>query len=288
MKLGLHTFAFAQEWDEQVFRDQATRLQNLGVAALEIPLLNPGTINCAAVRRFAQEFKFEIVPSLGLPKECDVESDPEMALAFIERALNDCVGMGAAALSGVTYGTIGKTSGAAPTQKELDATTRHLERASKAAANLGLRLGIEPCNRYETHIMNTAKQAAEFIERVGAENLFIHLDTYHMNIEESGFLNGFTEAGDKLGYVHLSEANRGTPGQGTIDWADVFDGLKKINYAGYATLEAMNYIAPEIATGLAIWRPVAAERLDVVELGLPFLQAQAAQAAHPFRKRHLQ
>ena len=80
-----------------------------------------------------------------------------------------------------------------------------------------MRLGIEPCNRYETHLLNTAKQSAELIERVGAENVFVHLDTYHMNIEEVSMAQGFADAGEHLGYVHLSESNRGVPGRGTLD-----------------------------------------------------------------------
>ena len=131
-------------------------------------------------------------------------------------------------------------------------------------------------------IMNTASHAVAFIERVGADNLFIHLDTYHMNIEETGYADGFLSAGQHLGYVHLSEANRGTPGQGTIDWMAVFGGLREVGFTGTATLESMNYTAPEIASGLAIWRPVAADKSDVVSKGIPFLTSQARLAGQPF------
>lgn len=282
MKLGLHTFAFAQAWDAATFKAQADQLTALDVRVLEIPLLNPGTIDCDLIRQFAQEHGFEVVASLGLPAVCDVVSAPEQAAAFVELALQDCQRMGSQALSGVTYGTIGKTTGMPPTQIEKDATARHLDRIAKSAAVLGLRLGIEPCNRYETHIMNTASHAVTFIERVGADNLFIHLDTYHMNIEETGYADGFLAAGQHLGYVHLSEANRGTPGQGTIDWGAVFGGLRQVGFNGTATLESMNYTAPEIASGLAIWRPVADDKDDVVGKGIPFLTSQASLAGHPF------
>lgn len=133
--------------------------------------------------------------------------------------------------------------------------------------------------------MNTASSAVAYIEKIGASNIFIHLDTYHMNIEESGLEHGFMTAADHLGYVHLSETNRGVPGTGNINWRAVFKGLSDINYGGPATLESVNYTAPEIASALAIWRPVAAQQSDVVDLGLPFLQREASSSGHPFEKR---
>jgi D-psicose/D-tagatose/L-ribulose 3-epimerase len=277
-QLGLHTFAIASEWRENVFRERANDLKSQGVAVLEIPLLTPGAIPAEAIRRFAEDQGFAIVNSLGLPTACDVVGDPETALAFLEQSFEDCVRIGSRCLTGVTYGTIGKLSGAPPSQLEIDATARFLERAAKAAAQRHLKLGIEPCNRYETHILNTSQQAIEFVERVGADNLFIHLDTYHMNIEDPGYAEAIETAAPYLGYIHLSESHRGVPGTGTIDWGDVFTALKRIAYSGIATVESMNFTAPEIATGLAIWRPVAARKSDVIDIGLPHLRRAAARA----------
>ena len=103
--------------------------------------------------------------------------------------------MGAGALSGVTYGTIGKTTGALATKAEFDARAAGIDRAAKSSKDLNMRLGIEPCNRYETHLLNTAQQSVALIERIGADNIFIHLDTYHMNIEEVGMAKCFADAG---------------------------------------------------------------------------------------------
>lgn len=120
---------------------------------------------------------------------------------------------GAGALSGVTYGTIGKTTVAPATKAEFDASAAGIDRAAKSSKDLNMRLGIEPCNRYETHLLNTAQQVA-LIERIGADNIFIHLDTYHMNIEEVGMAKCFADAGEHLGHVYFSESNRGVPGRG--------------------------------------------------------------------------
>ena len=232
----------------------------------------------AATRAFFAETGLEPVCSLGLPDSLDVIADPDPGLAFLRPAFDVTAGIGAAALSGVTYGAIGRTSGAPVSQAETDGLCRFLERAAALAGEYGLWLGIEPCNRYETHLLNTAAQARTVCEAVGAENLFIHLDTYHMNIEEVSFAQGVRECGPFLGYVHLSESNRGVPGRGTIDWDAVFGALAETGFDGIAALESMNHVHPDIARGLAIWRPVADPPSDVIDEGLPFLHRAAERA----------
>ena len=184
-------------------------------------------------------------------------------------------------LSGVTYGAIGKCSGKPRTQSETDSIIRLIARVAAHAKTLGMRLGIEPCNRYETHLMNTGRDGAWFVEQSGAENVFVHLDTYHMNIEEISMTAGFADAGRHLSYVHLSESNRGVPGRGTVDWSDVFNGLKSVGFAGPMTVESFVHIAPELASGLAVWRPVAERAEDVIDIGIPFLIDQARKAGLP-------
>jgi len=142
-------------------------------------------------------------------------------------------------------------------------------------------LGVEPCNRYETHLMNTAADARALIERSGADNVRIHLDTYHMNIEEAGMAAGFEAAGELLGYVHLSESHRGVQGTGTVDWPDCMQGLASRRFDGPVVLESFNFMHPDIAAGLAVWKPVADRQGDVTEKGLPFLRRQAAAAGLP-------
>lgn len=89
---------------------------------------------------------------------------------------------------------------------------------------------------------------------------------------------GFADAGADLGYVHLSESNRGVPGRGTLDWDEVFTSLAEIGYSGSMTLESFVYLAPEIATGLSVWWPVAERPKDVIDVGLPFVAERAAAA----------
>jgi D-psicose/D-tagatose/L-ribulose 3-epimerase len=153
-----------------------------------------------------------------------------------------------------------------------------MKSVARYAAGLGLTLGLEPCNRYETYLLNTGRQAVALIERIGEPNLFVHLDTYHMNIEEKGLEAAIVETGPHLRYIHLSESDRGVPGTGTVDWDGVFRGLARIKFGGDMVLESFVTLHPDIARRLAVWRPVAAGgAAEVIGRGLPFLRAKMRQ-----------
>ncbi len=99
-----------------------------------------------------------------------------------------------------------------------------------------------------------------------------------MHIEEESFAAGFAAAAPYLGYVHVSEANRGVPGSGMLNWAAAMQAIAEIGYKGAITLESMNHVDVDIAGGLAVWRPVAERPDDVIDIGLPFLREAAKTA----------
>ena len=194
---------------------------------------------------------------------------PTPRSAFLTRALEVAAQIEAIALSGVTYGTIGRTSGAPPTVHERDAVARVVEGGARAARERGLRFGVEPCNRYETHLVNTAADGVEIVERVARTTVFVHPDSYHMNIEEVGMALGIADAGGHLGYVHASESNRGVPGRGTLDWAGLCRGLAEAEFEVHWCSRASCTWDPDIAAGLAVWRPVAEHPEDVIDVRAP-------------------
>jgi D-psicose/D-tagatose/L-ribulose 3-epimerase len=115
------------------------------------------------------------------------------------------------------------------------------------------------------------------IERVGAPNLFAHLDTYHMNIEEKGAANGVLACAKHLKYIHLSESDRGVPGAGTCDWDEIFAALAATGFDGDMAMESFINLPPQIASALSVWRPVADGPEEVLRDGLPFLRNKARQ-----------
>jgi D-psicose/D-tagatose/L-ribulose 3-epimerase len=274
---GVHTSMWTMHWDRAGAERTIPAAAAHGMDFIEIALLNTAIVDAPHTRALLEKHALRAVCSLGLPERAWASRDPDAAVAHLADAIDKAAELGAEALSGVTYGGIGERTGLPPTEAEYDNVARALAAAAKHAKARGILLGIEPVNRYESHLLNTGRQAREMIERVGADNLFIHLDTYHMNIEEKGAANGILEARDHLRYIHLSESDRGTPGEGTCDWDEIFAALAAIGFRGGLAMESFINMPPEIAYGLAVWRPVANSFEEVMDKGLPFLRNKAAQ-----------
>ncbi len=274
---GVHTSMWAMNWDRAGAERAIAAAVKYKVDFIEIPLLNASAVDAAHTRALLEKHKLRAVCSLGLPQENWASRNPEGAVAHLKVAIDKAAELGAEALSGVTFGGIGERTGVPPTQAEYDNIARALGPAAKHAKSRGLLFGIEPVNRYENHLINTGRQAVEMIERVGADNMFVHLDTYHMNIEEKGAANGILDARAHLKYIHLSESDRGTPGAGNVPWDEIFAALAAIGFKGGLAMESFLNMMPELAFGLSVWRPVAKDEAEVMGEGLPFLRNKARQ-----------
>lgn len=274
---GVHTSMWTMSWDKEGCEHAVAKAQSYNMDFLEIALLDPPSVDADHSRKTLEAAGMRAVCSLGLPEAVWASRNPDGAITFLKMALDKTAAIGAEALSGVVYGGIGERTGVPPTDTELDNVTRTLSAAAAYAKSLGLLFGIEPVNRYETHLLNTGWQAVDMIKRIGAENMFVHLDTYHMNIEEKGAAQAILDAQEHLRYIHLSESDRGTPGMGTVDWDEIFVALRAINFSGGLAMESFVNMPPEIAFGLSVWRPVASGEAEVMEKGLPFLRNKAEQ-----------
>ncbi len=274
---GIHSSIWTMRWTPEAAEQAVAEAVRHSFDFVEVALLDPAMVDAVHSRRLFERNGIRAVCSLGLPEACWPSRDPEAGIAFLKVALDKAAAMGADALSGVVFGGIGERSGLPPTETELDNVARCLSAAAKHAKSLGIAFGIEPVNRYESHLINTGWQAVAMIERTGADNIFVHLDTYHMNIEEKGAANGILAARDHLRYIHLSESDRGVPGQGTCDWDEIFATLAAIGFKGGLAMESFINMPPELAFGLSVWRPVADSTEQVIGEGLPFLRQKARQ-----------
>lgn len=274
---GVHTSMWTMNWDREGAETAVAAAVEYAMDFIEIPMLNPTAVDTAHTRNLLEKHELRAMCSLGLPEQAWASTQPDAAIDHLKLALDKTRDCGAEGLSGVTFGGIGERSGLPPTEKELDNVARVLDAAASYARSADLLFGIEPVNRYENHLINTGWQAVNMIERVGADNIFVHLDTYHMNIEEKGAGNGILDAREHLKYIHLSESDRGTPGEGCCDWDEIFATLAAINFKGGLAMESFINLPPEIGYGLSVWRPVAESYQDVMDKGLPFLKNKARQ-----------
>ena len=275
---GVHTSMWTMRWDRDGAERAVEGAARYGMEFIEIALLDAPSVDAAHTRELLERHSLRAVCSLGLPEAVwPSRGHVDEAIDYLKVAIDKTAELGGEALSGVTYGGIGERTGVPPTQGEYDNVARALEGAARHAKSAGIAFGIEPVNRYENHLINTGRQAVEMVERVGVDNLFVHLDTYHMNIEEKGAANGVLDAREHLRYIHLSESDRGTPGEGCCDWDEVYAALAAIGFRGGLAMESFINMPPEVAYGLSVWRPVAESHEEVMSKGLPFLRNKAAQ-----------
>jgi D-psicose/D-tagatose/L-ribulose 3-epimerase len=180
--------------------------------------------------------------------------------------LVDCAGeLGAEVLCGPFHQPLGVFSGAGPTEEELG----RLAEAHRAMADRvpGLVLAVEPLNRFECYILNTAAQAAAHVRAVGRPNFGYLYDTFHANIEERDPIGAIGATIEAITHVHVSENDRGAPGRGHVDLAGAIRALKAAGYDGWLTVEAFGQALPDLAAATRVWRPLFASEDEVLEGG---------------------
>lgn len=273
--LGLHLSAVAPSWDVAKVERQMERLAEAGVGLLEIPLSRPQSFDAAGARGFARRWNVELFFSLAPPPALDVLEQPQEALDFLEPALRVCAEAGSFGLGGLAHASAGHTAGRPATQQALDRLSRFTEQAARLARPHGVMLGLKPASRHETSLLNRAAQAAWLIERVGAENLFVALDTAAVQSEEDGIAAAFETAAPFLRYLTAAESHRGIPGRGQADWPALFKALAATGYPGPLTLEAASRGDAALP---APWRAGLVRIEELTEEGVPFLRETARAA----------
>ena len=273
IRFGMHSSLWTAAWTRQGAEISVKACAEHGLQVVEIGLLEPDIVDVQHSLSLFDRYGVQPTASLCLPEEAEATRYPEKATAFLSRALDVAHALGSNTLCGVTYSTLGYRSGAAPTEAEYDAIAKALKPIARRAADYGMTLGIEACNRYETHLVNTAAQARALIERIGEPAVMIHLDTYHANIEEKSFADALAVGGDKVKYAHLSESDRGVPGSGSVHWREIMEALKHARFSGDLVIESFVISMPQLAAALSVWRPVAKGADEVLKIGVPYLRS---------------
>jgi D-psicose/D-tagatose/L-ribulose 3-epimerase len=258
-RLGIHAAVFVGGWSPDECRAAAARARKAGYDVLEIPALDPGSVDIADTRAVLDEYGLSGVCSLGLDFDADISSpDPEVAArgeARLQSALDVAAGLGGGFLGGVIYSALGKYDRPLhPRGRESMVTI--LGRLAARAADEGVTLGLEAVNRYESNAINTCAQAVRVIRDVGAPNVVVHLDVYHANIEETSVAQAVADCGEHLGYVHVGESHRGYLGTGSADLDGLFRALRDTGYAGTVTFESFSraVVSPDLSDRLGVWR----------------------------------
>jgi D-psicose/D-tagatose/L-ribulose 3-epimerase len=276
-QFGAHAFIWAGEWTPEGAEKVIRGASEAELDFVEIPLLHPESMDVSGTRELLDRYGIGCTCSLGLPKTAHLPFAPDAAERFLQAAVDVTAALGSDALSGAIYTHLGTLTRKPATEDELAMVARVIKSVARYAAEQEVSLGIEAINRYETYLINLASQADEMLSRIDEANVFIHLDTYHMNIEEKGFYDPIVATGPRMRYIHLSESDRGTPGTGNVNWDDVFQGLQAIGYDGRLVMESFAAVNEDIIGATALWRDVVGDPQALIRDGLAFLRKKADQ-----------
>ncbi len=256
--LGLHALVWTGEWTPESARYAIERTKAVGFDLIEIPILEPETFDIAMTRQLLADNGLLAACSLGLSPDTDVSSaDPAIVARGRDRlsaAIEVASGIGAGNLCGVLYSQLAKYP-APITALSRQHVVESVAWLSDQVAAAELPTSLEVVNRYETNVVNTVADMLTLLDEAGAD-ITVHLDTYHANIEENGFIEPVQTAGQRLGYVHVGESHRGYLGTGTIDFPTFFAALRESGYTGPVTFESFSsaVVHPELSNILSVWR----------------------------------
>lgn len=279
LEFGGHALVWAGDWSAEGARTAISGAARSGYDYVEIALLDPWKVDIAMTCDLLAEYGVRAHASLGLSPTTDVTSTDASIIAkgdeLLRKATDVLHGLGGTELCGVLYCSLGKYPGPASRENRANSVAA-MQRLSDYAADKGINVNLEVVNRYETNIMNTGIEGLSFLDEVNRPNTFIHLDTYHMNIEEDGMEKSVLAAGDRLGFVHIGESHRGYLGSGNVDFDTFFAALKKINYQGPITFESFSsaVVDPALSNTLCVWRNLWSDSDDLASTALSFMKAR--------------
>jgi D-psicose/D-tagatose/L-ribulose 3-epimerase len=279
LKFGGHALVWAGDWSEASARKAAVSAKKAGYDYIEMLMIEPEKIDVEMTKEVLAEHGLSATASLGLSPETDVTStNPSIVKKgdeLLRKVVDKLHAIGSTELCGVIYCSLGKYPGPASAENRANSISA-VTRLADYAADKGININLEVVNRYETNIMNTGKEGLKFLEAVNRPNAYLHLDTYHMNIEEDGMSQAVLDAGDALGYVHIGESHRGYLGSGNVDFDTFFTALKKINYSGPITFESFSSVVvdPALSNALCIWRNLWEDSDDLAAHALKYMKAR--------------
>lgn len=251
------------------------KVADFGFDGVEIPIFDPAQVDIKATKNALKSAGLEVTTCAILGEDRDIISDDvsiqENAKKYIKESIDISAELGSEVFCGPLYSAVGKLVGRGRTEEEWDRAVNGLGEMAKYAGEKGVVLAMEPLNRFETYFINIAEDMVKLVEEVQHPNLKIHLDTFHMNIEEKSLYKAIKTAGKHLAHVHTCENDRGTPGSGNVDWDGVFKALHEIKYDGWLVIESFVPAIEAIAKAAAIWRELEPGGADeIARNGLAF------------------
>jgi D-psicose/D-tagatose/L-ribulose 3-epimerase len=276
--IGITTWIWTSPLSIDRFAEIAPHVARMGFDLLEVPIESPTDLDYGRAAPIVKDLGLQTSVCAAMSPDRDLihadENIRQNAMAYVRHCVDAAKTLGAANVVGPLYSAVGRTWQSTPDErkKDLDLLVRELKELSAYAHERGVVLCVEPLNRFETSFLNLASQAIEIVDRVDHPGCGLLLDTFHMNIEERSVGDAIRSAGKRLKHLHACENDRGAPGSGHVQWKDVADACRAINYTGPAVIESFTSAVKSIARAAAIWRPLAETQDGLAQDGLRHLR----------------
>ena len=277
MRFGINSFLFTSPFTNESTKHFKT-FKKWGFDTVEIPIEDPSHIDPAHVRAALDKAGLacgSVCACMGPGRDFrGSEPEQQTAMTYCKALVEQAAVLGCPNIIGPIYSVVGLIGAHEDDVKKqhFALVVKNLKELADYAATKGITLCIEPLNRFETDFLNTTDKGLALIKAVGAKNVVLHLDTFHMNIEEKNQAAAILKAGKTLGHFHACGSDRGTPGGDHIDWKPIVAALKKIGYQGDVVIESFTTDVKVIARAAAIWRKIEPKRDDIAVKGLANLK----------------
>ncbi|WP_326983638.1 sugar phosphate isomerase/epimerase family protein [Chryseobacterium sp. MYb264] len=259
-------------WTPEAGKYAIEKTAQSGFDLIEILLPPSMEVNSREVKKQLKTHDLGVVCSLNLPKDAHIAFYPKVAEELIKKAIDKTAELETDLLGGVLHGGIGAFSGNPLTETEAEIIVDVWSTVADYAKEKGVNIAIEPINRYESYVCNTAQNVLELISKTEKDSLFVHLDTFHMNIEERNFYDPIIFAGKKLKHLHMTESHRGMLGEGTVCWDELFRALKEIDFEGNLVLENFSSSIPGMQQMVSLWQKSPYEAEELAKRSLDFMR----------------
>lgn len=280
MKFGINTYLFSSPFTNESV-SFFPQFKEWGFDFVEIAVEDPSNIDAKYVRKALDDNELEcrsVCAATGPGRDLrGTRKEQVTSLEYVQTLIDIAPILGSQLVAGPVYSSVGRAELIPEDKKEKQWKTvvKNLRILADYAGEHNVQLALEPLNRYETDFINTCEQVLHLIKDVGSDALMVHLDSFHMNLEEKDPALAIKMAGSKLALLHASGSDRGTPGGDQINWDRIFAALDHINYQGDIVIESFTPDVKVIAKAASIWRQVESSREAIAVDGLRFLRGLA-------------
>lgn len=277
IKFGVSTWLWTSPFTTKTI-ELFPKIKSFGFDAVEIPVEYPEEIDPREVKQAlnANGLLPVVCGAFGPTRDLTNE-DPavhENCFQYIRSCFDLCNAWDAKFLAGPMYSAVGKARMIPPEQRkvEWERAVTNLRKVSELAHARNLQVALEPLNRFESDLINTADDVVRLVRDINHPGARVMLDGFHMTIEERNLEDAVVKAGEALIHVQVSENHRGIPGTGQTDWKSLKQGLQRINYNGVVSIESFTPEVKELAGAVCIWKNLAPNQDDFAKEGLRFLK----------------